>query len=50
MSGKKSRYTTGIIWFGHRGYNQNDELVVKTKRTGLMLIQPRLKLLLSLND
>lgn len=33
----KSRPTTGIICFEHRGYNQKNELVVKTKRTGLML-------------
>ncbi|MBM4763216.1 MaoC family dehydratase [Bacillus sp. B15-48] len=33
----KSRQNTGIVWFEHRGYNQLGELVVKTKRLGLML-------------
>lgn len=33
----KSRPSTGIVWFEHRGYNQNGELVVKTKRAGLMV-------------
>ena len=33
----KSRPNTGIVWFEHRGYNQLGELVVKTKRTGLIL-------------
>jgi acyl dehydratase len=36
----KSRPETGIVWFEHRGYNQRGELVVKTKRTGLMLKKP----------
>ncbi|WP_408011228.1 MaoC family dehydratase [Pseudalkalibacillus sp. A8] len=33
----KSRHDSGIIWFEHRGYNQTGELVVKTKRAGLIL-------------
>ncbi|PIC74018.1 dehydratase [Sporosarcina sp. P26b] len=33
----KSREDVGIVWFEHRGYNQRDELVVKTKRTALMM-------------
>lgn len=32
-----SRPDAGIVWFEHRGYNQRGELVVKTKRTGLMI-------------
>ena len=32
-----SRPDAGIVWFEHRGYNQRDELVVKTKRAGLMI-------------
>lgn len=27
----------GIVWFEHRGYNQRNELVVRTRRVGLML-------------
>lgn len=27
----------GIVWFEHRGYNQRDELVVRSRRVGLML-------------
>jgi len=33
----KSRPHTGIVTFEHRAYNQNNKLVAKTKRTGLML-------------
>lgn len=32
----KSREDSGIVWFEHRGYNQNDELVMICKRAGLM--------------
>ncbi len=27
----------GIVWFEHRGYNQRDDLVVRSRRVGLML-------------
>lgn len=33
----KSRTDSGIVWFEHRAYNQNDVVVVKTKRAALML-------------
>ncbi|SEI90707.1 Acyl dehydratase [Bhargavaea ginsengi] len=33
----KSKGDRGIVWFEHRGYNQRDELVVKSKRAGMML-------------
>lgn len=33
----KSRPGTGIVTFEHSGFNQRDELVVKSKRAGLML-------------
>lgn len=32
----KSRTDSGIVWFEHRGYNQNDELVCRCRRAGLM--------------
>lgn len=33
----KSRPNAGIVIFEHSGHNQHNELVVKTKRAGLML-------------
>ena len=36
----KSRPTTGIVWFEHRGYNQRDELVCRCKRSALMMRRP----------
>lgn len=35
----KSRPSTGIVVFEHRGFNQKNELVASTKRSGLMLKQ-----------
>jgi acyl dehydratase len=37
----KSRPDNGIVWFIHRAYNQNDELVGSCVRTGLMLKRPQ---------
>jgi acyl dehydratase len=38
--GSKSRTDSGIVFFGHRGYNQRDELVCTCKRAGLMMKRP----------
>lgn len=32
----KSRTDSGIVWFEHRGYNQDDVLILTCKRAGLM--------------
>jgi acyl dehydratase len=37
----KSRTDSGIVWFEHRGYNQDDVLVCVCRRVGLMLKAPR---------
>lgn len=37
----KSRPDNGIVVFGHRAFNQNDELVGSCKRTALMHKQPK---------
>lgn len=36
----KSRPTQGIVLFEHVGYNQNDEVICRTKRNALMLKRP----------
>jgi acyl dehydratase len=36
----KSRTDSGIVWFEHRGYNQDDVLVMTCRRAGLMLRKP----------
>jgi acyl dehydratase len=36
----KSDSSRGIVWFDHRGYNQRDECVCITKRTGMILRKP----------
>ena len=36
----KSRTDSGIVWFEHRGYNQDDVLVMTCTRAGLMLHKP----------
>jgi acyl dehydratase len=36
----KSRDDSGIVWFEHRGYNQDDVLICSCKRAGLMMLQP----------
>ena len=36
----KSRSDSGIVWFEHRGYNQDDQLVCLCKRVGLMMVKP----------
>ena len=36
----KSRDDSGIVWFEHRGYNQDDVLVMTCKRAGLMMRRP----------
>jgi len=36
----KSRPNQGIVLFEHIGYNQNDEIVCRTKRNALMLKRP----------
>ncbi|AIY18817.1 MaoC family dehydratase [Pimelobacter simplex] len=36
----ESRDDSGIVWFEHRGYNQDDVLVMSCKRAGLMLRTP----------
>lgn len=35
-----SRPTAGIVLFEHRGYNQNDVLVARMRRAGLMMKRP----------
>ncbi|MFF5991718.1 MaoC family dehydratase [Prauserella flavalba] len=37
----KSRDDSGVVWFEHRGYNQNDVLVCEMRRVGLMLKKPK---------
>jgi len=36
----KSRPTQGIVLFEHIGFNQNDQIVCRTKRSALMLRKP----------
>ncbi len=36
----KSRTDSGIVWFEHRGYNQDEVLVCTCKRVGLMMTRP----------
>ena len=36
----RSRTDSGIVWFEHRGYNQEDVLVCTCKRVGLMMTRP----------
>jgi acyl dehydratase len=36
----KSRDDSGVVWFEHRGYNQDDVLVMSCKRVGLMRKRP----------
>jgi acyl dehydratase len=36
-----SRDDSGIVWFEHRGYNQDDALVCTCRRAGLMLKKPK---------
>jgi acyl dehydratase len=36
----KSRDDSGIVWFEHRGYNQDNVLVMTCTRVGLMLRRP----------
>jgi len=36
----KSDSSRGIVWFDHRGYNQRDECVCITKRTGMIMRKP----------
>ena len=36
----KSRPTTGIVYFEHRGYNQRGELVCRAKRAGMLMKRP----------
>ncbi|MEZ7237435.1 MaoC family dehydratase [Rhodococcus sp. GXMU-t2271] len=36
----KSRPDTGIVRFEHRGFNQNDKLICRVQRSGLMLKKP----------
>jgi acyl dehydratase len=36
----RSRTDSGIVWFEHRGYNQDDVLVMTCTRAGLMLRKP----------
>lgn len=36
----QSRDDSGIVWFEHRGYNQNDVLICRAERVGLMMLRP----------
>jgi acyl dehydratase len=36
----KTRPEAGIVWFEHRGYNQNDQLVHLCHRTGMIMKKP----------
>jgi acyl dehydratase len=36
----KTRPEAGIVWFEHRGYNQNDLLVHLCHRTGMIMKKP----------
>jgi acyl dehydratase len=33
----QSRTDSGIVWFEHRGYNQDDQLICRCNRAGLMM-------------
>lgn len=35
-----SRTDSGIVWFEHRGFNQDDVEVMRCKRAGLMMVLP----------
>jgi len=37
----RSRPDNGIVVFAHRGYNQDDDLIITCKRSALMLRRPR---------
>jgi len=37
----KSRPDNGIVTFGHRGYNQRNEIVMTCKRSALMMRMPK---------
>lgn len=41
LRASRSRPDQGIVTFGHRAYNQRDELVASCKRTGLQLRRPK---------
>jgi acyl dehydratase len=36
-----SRTDSGIVWFEHRGYNQDDVLICRCERVGLMMVKPQ---------
>ena len=36
----RSRTDSGIVWFEHRGYNQDDTLIMRCTRVGLMSRSP----------
>jgi len=36
-----SRNDSGIVWFEHRGYNQDDVLICRCERVGLMMLKPK---------
>jgi acyl dehydratase len=36
----KSRDDSGVVWFEHRGYNQDAVLIMSCKRVGLMMKRP----------
>jgi acyl dehydratase len=36
----KSRDDSGVVWFEHRGYNQDDVLICRCQRVGLMAKKP----------
>ncbi len=36
----KSRDDSGIVWFEQLGYNQRDEVVVRVRRVGMMMLKP----------
>lgn len=36
----KSKPDRGIVWFEHRGYNQRDELVMRCRRSGMIMRRP----------
>jgi acyl dehydratase len=36
----RSRTDSGIVWFEHRGYNQDDTLIMRCTRVGLMARSP----------
>lgn len=37
----QSRDDSGVVWFEHRGYNQDDTLVCELHRVGLMAKKPK---------